>query len=587
MHIKKLTALFIIAALTLSVFSGCSKEPESIDISPSPSDTAEQASEESSSLETTAPSESSDPITEPEAPSGEITPTEGDDAPKEKTPVNLISYPISDGTTTFTFWKPWDSGFSGFFDSYNSLEALSIVEEDTGVKLNIIEVGENVATEQFNLMAAAESWTDFVDVSRYYNGGVTSAYTDDVIYDLTDYLEQYMPDYYSQFTELNEATQKSLTADDGRIYTLATLSNAAQQVQGLAIRKDWLDDLGLDIPKTISEFSDVMRAFYTQYDSSHTIYADKTGVISHVYGAFDSNAFGVSASMFGGSSLAYYQQDGTAYTALQSDGYRQYLEWFIEMYNEGLIYKDFYTETLSSAEDEAIQTQGQTGAFHVRAEKFSVLTEYAEDEDYELIGIAPIVMNANDTYKFGDLLRQTGRNSVNISTTCEDLEMALMFLNYFFTDTGYITFNFGIENESYAIDENGEPQYTELITEDTNANQIVAKYTFSILIGKENAAALYGAYWQSELDAMELWTETMQSDYTMPSVSLTTEESAEHANLSGDIITFAQESILRFITGETELNDATWAEFQAQLVILKINDCVALYQNALDRYMQK
>lgn len=563
--LKKLIVILLAVAMLTGMISGCAG-------------TAEETAENEAAVEEVKE--------ETEAPAEETSDNAGEEA-SDEAEAPAIEYPISDGSTTLSLWKAWDSGFSGFFDSYSDLEALPLVEEATGVNLEIVEVGETVSSEQFNLMAASESWTDLVDVSAYYNGGVTTAYEDGVIYDLTDYIPEYMPDYYALFNTLNDVTKKSLTADDGKIFNLAALSDGAQQVQGLAIRKDWLDELGLEIPETIDQFTETMRAFYNEFECSNTIYVDKTGVVSHVYGAFGSNAFGVSASMFGGSSLAYYQKDGQVYSAVTSNEYRDYLEWFIEMYNEGLIHKDFYSVSLSSAEDEAIQSGGETGAFHVRAEKFSVLTEYAEDENYELIGIAPIVMNEGDKYQFGDSLTQTGRNKVNITTVCEDLELAMKFLNYFFTDEGYITYNYGIEGVSFEYDEAGQPQYTALITEDTNANQIVTKYTFNIIIGKENASALYGAYWQSEIDAMELWTETMGDECTMPSVALTTEESEIHSGLANDIITFAQESVLKFVTGEVELNDQTWNELQEQLSAMKIEECIAIYQDALDRYMSK
>ncbi len=70
------------------------------------------------------------------------------------------------------------------------------------------------------------------------------------------------------FAKMPERTAKMYTADslayatvDGHVYGFAPSTGDIKKNEGILIRKDWLDNLGLDIPKTLDEYMDVMRAF--------------------------------------------------------------------------------------------------------------------------------------------------------------------------------------------------------------------------------------------------------------------------------------------------------------------------------------
>ena len=68
-------------------------------------------------------------------------------------------------------------------------------------------------------------------------------------------------------------------------------------------------------------------------------------------------------------------------------------------------------------------------------------------------------------------------------------------------------------------------------------------------------------------------------------VSLTTEESAEAANLLSDILTYAGTEITKYIMGDNSMDD--YDTFTSTMEELGINRVVEIYQAAYDRYLSK
>ncbi len=57
------------------------------------------------------------------------------------------------------------------------------------------------------------------------------------------------------------ASSVAYTSVDGKSYGFAPSTGDIKKNEGILIRKDWLDNLGLDIPVTIDEYFEVMKAF--------------------------------------------------------------------------------------------------------------------------------------------------------------------------------------------------------------------------------------------------------------------------------------------------------------------------------------
>ncbi len=120
--------------------------------------------------------------------------------------------------------------------------------------------GGQTYREQLALRVAANETPDIF----IYNGGIENdLILDGAVLDLTDYLEEYMPHVWEAVPEsVWETVRANDPTGEGRIWMIPDVTNYTRH--GAYIRTDWLDKLGLEMPKTQEEFVEVLRAFKTQ-----------------------------------------------------------------------------------------------------------------------------------------------------------------------------------------------------------------------------------------------------------------------------------------------------------------------------------
>lgn len=508
------------------------------------------------------------------------------DDPEE--PVHEVVYPMTDTEITLSYWNLYMNNLVGFLDNYNDHYLNDEVAEQTGVRLEWHDISMQPATENFNLVVASGDYLDFMPVSRYYTGGLAKALDDGAIIDLTDYVEEWAPDFMRAMEQGD--TRKELTDDNGRILQFYTIQDQFLPVSGLTVRQDWLDELGLAVPETTDELFDVLLAIKNAHpECARPLYVDKGGIMNEIYGAFDTMALTMEVGFMPaeGIHIAAYQQDGIVKSGLQSEGFREYLEFFNKIYKTGLTDPDFYNASDSGTSQNANRSNGDQAIWYGNSDDFSTIEDASDDPDIDIRAIAPIVKNKGDVYRFGEVHTYLGMQSASVMSTCEYPEYAVGFINYFFTDQGYLLGNYGIEGDTFEFDEDGDPQFTDKVLnnpEGMPTNVAMMCYSFSSIPTYNARAHSFSAYLPKEIEAMELWCEKSTGEYILPTMNFTTEESSEYASIASDLYTYAVQETLKFIVGDLELSDANWQSFQDNLTSMGIDRCVELYQIALDRY---
>ena len=161
---------------------------------------------------------------------------------------------------------------------------------------------------------------------------------DDIIWDLTDYIQEYAPDYYD-WLQTNPAYDRAMKTDNGQYYAFGFFRQDGgwnDTYLGPVVRKDWLEECGLEIPQTISEFENVIRVFHDKYgatfDAAYSRYWSEG-----VAGAF--NAYGNADAGYG-----WYVKDGKVGLGQVQPEWRDYVSWQNKLWDEGLIDQDILTE---------------------------------------------------------------------------------------------------------------------------------------------------------------------------------------------------------------------------------------------------
>ena len=166
----------------------------------------------------------------------------------------------------------------------------------------------------------------------------------DMIQPLDQYFEDYASDKLKGFVESGgEELKKCITNDKGEMMAIPAPSMMVGEMNEMWIRQDWLDNLGLEVPRTWDEMAAVAEAFVTQ-DPDGNGEDDTIGILgpgnsNHINDIGD-NQFGLDPLFCSFQSYPQYwlqDEDGTVkYGSIQPET-RVALEKIQKLYTDKLI----------------------------------------------------------------------------------------------------------------------------------------------------------------------------------------------------------------------------------------------------------
>ena len=133
------------------------------------------------------------------------------------------------------------------------------------------------------------------------------------ICDLTELVPKYAPNYY-KIIQQKDIKDIAYT-DSGRIAAVYSIKQNSQKPWcGLQIRKDWLDELGLEIPVTYDDWETVLTAF-----------KEKKGATAPLWISYNAYAQDESLNAGFGVSYDFFQMDGKVFYGPARQGWKDYL----------------------------------------------------------------------------------------------------------------------------------------------------------------------------------------------------------------------------------------------------------------------
>lgn len=551
---KKLVALLLSLALVLSL-GACGGNGGS--------STSSEASPSSTTEESGAAAES------------------GDESQAETAETGEFQLPIVDEPTTLSYFVADDSNAAIMTTDWNDNEFYQEMERRTGVHLEFEMVSSADYQTNFNLMIASGNLADMIYVgASYYAEGVDAAIDDGYFLDLTDLVDEYMPNYEKVRTSDVQYELLS-TTDSGRLGAVYELRQSKQGPWlGLWIRQDWLDDLNLDTPVTFDDYHEVLTAFKNEKGATAPLILNFSG---------SDGEFG---TMSGGLNvLNSWQLDETGKVNFgpYMDAWKEYVTIMHQWYTEGLIDPDFMATDERTADMAKVVT-GASGLFAALYTMPSVYEAASEDPNMNLAPVNPPVMNEGDE---GHIRLRDSYTSGNtaISADSENWEVALRWLDYLYTDEGALLANYGVEGDTFEFDENGKPVFTDKILNNENGwtmTQTVASYLCP------SAGIANWSDWTRELAGVpekdqacyDVWSE-FSDDWRLPSsVTLTQDESTERAALYADISTIVKEQTAQFISGALDIEE-NWDAYISALEASGMERAIEITQAAYDRYLAR
>ena len=570
---KKLLAMLLALTMALGMLSACGSSEAS---TAADTDSAPAAAEEAEETE-----EAEEPAAGIENQTGSDLAAAAEEEYFEEEAEEAafpIYGPFAEETITLTYWKVWPP----FLEGYDPMDAsiFSTFLEDLNVKVELTTVGTDSADTKFNLMVASGDYDDMIEnACSSYSGGGSKAIEDEIVIDLMPYMQTYAPDYWAALQSDTIAMKNMITSEGQMAEFVGMYDDDPTYQSGLWIRTDWLDEQGLEKPSTLEEFENVLSVFKDVYGCTDAFACRDTCEIPvrNVFGAYEWSVDENDNVVYG-------------YTDTQ-DAMKEYLKTAHEWYENGYFSADFITANDTTAPKSDMLVKEKTGVFDA---DILIISEVAALSDsIELEANAPITETADSKIAPSWTTRMNSSNKLSISTACENIEMAVAYVNYAYTEQAYMAVNWGIEGETYTINADGNPEFTDLML--NNPNGLAASFTplayispgFPTLKSYEMALSSYNMPAQQscyEIFASKIDESLKKTEYPKDFVNMTTEESETVATYSGDIDTYVTESLAKFITGDMDV-DTDYDAFVSQLQSMGSDEVKAIYQDAYDRFI--
>jgi putative aldouronate transport system substrate-binding protein len=302
-------------------------------------------------------------------------------------------------------------------------DVLSELEARLGIKLKVTYVTVDDYSAKLNTLIASNSLPDIFSVKDVKV--LTELRDAGMLYNMEPLLAEYGPDILEA---VGENLYNPLVNKDG-VYGL--VSEAGLYLKSLAVRKDWLTNVGLEMPTDTESLYEVLHAF-TFKDPDGNGVNDTYGIVTtmtddatfqHLMSAFD-----IPLKFNNGTILL---EDGTVTTFLKHPRFLDAMNYLRRLYQDGVMDPDFATLTLMQSFEKLwrgnvgmldFQCVGTTNNWYPNRYTFEV-----PENPSDLFGFAYI--NGNGSIK---LYPNYQTADAVINANCAHPELAVKLINYMY-----------------------------------------------------------------------------------------------------------------------------------------------------------
>ena len=250
------------------------------------------------------------------------------------------------------------------------------IREASGVDFEVIVIPTDSWSEKVNLMIATGDEWDVLNITQDA-GNWNQYYQKNALQSWNDYLD-YMPNVANR---LNDESLKGCTLADGSIYALPRKEYFSKQYVP-AIRKDWLDALGMECPTTMEEleayFQGVLDENLNGSDNEIPMMTFMSGEISNLRPYY--------LGFFGD---RYLTSDGTIMPWYMHENCYQLLAELNKWYDKGWLYADYQTMSIQDGFDliAANRVGGWTNPYNAGVSSSVTIFENDPDAKVEWVSL--------------------------------------------------------------------------------------------------------------------------------------------------------------------------------------------------------
>ncbi|MFV0502995.1 MAG: extracellular solute-binding protein [Lachnospirales bacterium] len=504
------------------------------------------------------------------------------------------SMPIVNEEITLSIFAP-DDGENNRSENAQTIE----LEEKTGIKIQWQIAPNADIKSKMNLMFASGDVTDIIMTgvsknSRLDKSSEALLGAQGLILPLNEYYDTISVGYKRAFEEL-DGMREYITTPDGNIYNMPNVDGSlhVQFNNKLWLNTKWLNNLELEIPKTIDEFYEVMKAFKEKDANGNGDVNDEIPLSTVISGAgtqidgFLMNPFQLTPEV-----NKLYVDNGKIIFAPTQDKYK-----------EGLINPESFTQDKNNQVN--INENGDytvIGAFLAQRPGYAAdLTSEPNSKKWEQYqSIPPLEGNDGTAISAWSpyAMYQTGMTF--ISSASRYPEAAFRLIDGLATHEGMLRTAAGIEGTHWRKANEGElgldglqAELTSIPGSDTTGqtwNQLsglvrLPKDTVSSTTNQDpysdDVKPLAGRQvlmYKSSLDHEKV-KQPLES--VLPDLYQSLDAAEEMALVKTNVMDYQNDALVRFITGDINIDDG-WENYLSQLNSVGLDRYIELLQVAYD-----
>lgn len=459
-------------------------------------------------------------------------------------------------------------------------------EQMTGVHIEWTNVPKAVFN---NTLAATINDDELPDIIM--KGAISNANANDwgsegILVDLKPYLEEYAPNFYSLMKQY-PSIEQAITNANGEIFGLpqVVISPAMRAPVKLWYNTKALAAAGYsEFPTTLEGLRDMLMAVKnTDWDNDGEL--NDVGLVAtadylrnYFYGSFGLRNRGAHHNV-----VDVDPQTHELRIFAQSENFRACMEYLADLYANGLIYQELFTTGKGKV---SAQSASEDLSLFIDTTTFAVPMAFVSD----WAGV-PYQLEGPDGFAISSEIR-SNLHSVNnfcVTDACEDVGLALRWVDYFYSEEGARFFLCGVENQDWEVKQDGTAYFTDaaLATRTSDMTEDNFKAQFGMWAGGSVPAAFYdnlfGAEYEEQPMAMAVAMLNCASDVVWPFFNWTDEETKIINTVEADIKTFINNSFAQIVAGEQELTDSWWNNFVSQIDAMGAEKLLKVYEEAISR----
>ena len=546
---KRAAAIVMTAARTTTLLAGCGGSGSSAAASESAESTTSEASSEASTGEAAA--------------SGSYTDYSAG-FPERVT----IQIPVYD--RGFENWNVADNYYTQW------------VQQEFGEKYNVdveyVAISRsNEVTDYMQMIAAGTA----PDIIMHYDMPQAVSYYDEGAMQDIDYdeLAFYAPTYWAKMQETIETYG---TIDDHQAFIFAERDPYYYNWVTL-IRKDWCDQVGMEVPTTWEELQEVLAAWQEAglgtYNHELII-----GSFTYFYPWIEEGTTDEELALYLDLNVAPFTWSAT----------ENYLRAFNEMYNAGTLDPNFYLTT-DDAMEKGKFVSGECGTYSFYmsngTDVFTSLLANDPDAEVAILNSTPSIVAEGYTPYYYEYPSYGMIMGINSQSTDEERAAVYMFLEWLSQPENLTYMQYGVEGETYTVGEDGintlVADYTGEPARAQNHNKHYwCRVVESITYGDEemdltaNKSLLAPAGYEDLIQqSYDMCKANEDAGLISPIFTSVVESSADY---TADLKALWQEAYVACITAAPEDFDATYEEYCQEYLDAGYQDILDEKQELID-----